>query len=367
MRTFASDNNSGVHPEVLAALAAVNSGHQIAYGDDDVTRRLESRFRELFGEQTESFLAFGGTGANILGLMSVMRPYHAVICTDCAHIHVDECGGPEKLTGSKLLDVPAPLGKLTPESVDTQYHGIGDYHHVQPRVISITQNTEHGTVYTRDEVRALADYAHARNMILHMDGARLSNAAAALGCSLRAITADCGVDVVTFGGTKNGLMGAEAVLFFGPEAKQRSADFKFLRKQHAQLASKMRFLAAQFEALLAGDDGNAGAPASAQNGNAAPKSPLAAPLWLRNARHANAMAQLLSQEVQKIPELRLAYPTEANGVFVVVPQRLIAPLQQRCFFYMWNEKQSIARWMCSWDTTEEDVHRFIAMVKEILG
>ncbi len=350
MRTFASDNNSGIHPEVLAAIAAANTGHQVAYGDDPHTQRLEARFREEFGEQTESFLAFNGTGANVLGLMSLTRSYNAVICTDCAHINVDECGGPEKLTGCKLLDVPAPLGKLTVEAVDAQYHGIGDYHHVQPHVVAITQNTELGTLYTRDEVRALADYAHARGMALHMDGARIANAAAALGCSLREATVDCGVDVLTFGGTKNGLMGAEAVLFFGPEAKQRSADFKFLRKQNAQLASKMRFLAVQFEALLTGDM----------------KGSKGHPLWRRNASHANAMAKLLSEEVQKIPELKLAYPTEANGVFVVVPKRIIAPLQQRCFFYMWNEKESIARWMCSWDTTEEDVHSFIAAVKELL-
>ena len=347
-RTFASDNNSGIHPEVLAAIAAANSGHQIAYGDDPATQALEARFREVFGEHTESFLAFNGTGANVLGLMALTRSYHAIICTDCAHIQVDECGGPEKLTGCKLLDVPAVNGKVTLDAVKAEYHGIGDYHHVQPRVIAITQNTEVGTVYTPAEIRELANFAHAHQMFLHMDGARISNAAASLGCSLRAITADCGVDVLTFGGTKNGLMGAEAVLFFGPNAKTLSADFKFLRKQNAQLASKMRFMAAQFDALLTND-------------------PQGNPLWLRNARHSNAMAQLLSQEVQKIPELKLAYPTEANGVFVVVPERIIVPLQKRTFFYMWNEKESIARWMCSWDTTEEDVHGFIGHVKQLLA
>jgi threonine aldolase len=259
-----------------------------------------------------------------------------VICGDAAHIYVDECGAPEKFTGCKLIPIATANGKLTLEAVSRAYHGIGDQHHVQPRVISITQATEVGTVYKPREVEALAKFAHDRDMFLHMDGARIANAAASLKLSLRQIARDLGVDVLSFGGTKNGLMGAEAVVFFDGKL---SSDFLYLRKQGMQLASKMRFIAVQFEALLSNK------------------------LWLKSAQHANRMAQLLEKELRKIPKLKIVYPVEANGVFAQIPRKAIAKLQKRYFFYVWNEKESVVRWMCSFDTTEEDVRQFARCVE----
>jgi threonine aldolase len=338
-RSFASDNNAGVHSEVLKAIAVANVGHVVGYGDDPCTDSAVRQFQRHFGDDIEVFFVFNGTAANCLGLKALTNSYHAVICPEAAHIYVDECGAPEKFTGCKLVPIPAQDGKLTVDAVRTAYHGIGVEHHVQPRVVSITQCTEVGTVYKEDEVRQLARFAHEHGMFLHVDGARIANAAASIGIGLRQATRDLGVDVLSFGGTKNGGMGAEAVVFFDPKL---GADFKFYRKQGMQLASKMRYLSAQFEALLKGD------------------------LWLRNAQHANRMAQLLKRELSEIPQLKLAYKVEANGVFVKVPRRAIAKLRKRYFFYLWDEGQSMVRWMCSWDTTEADVKQFVEFVRRSL-
>ena len=340
LRSFASDNNAGVHPKVLQAIAAVNRGHVVGYGDDGFTAAAVRKFKQHFGSDTEVFMVFNGTAANTLGLKALTESYQAVICTDAAHIYTDECGAPEKFTGCKLIPIATSDGKLTVEAVSHAYHGIGDQHHVQPRVISLTQVTEMGTVYEPKEVRALARFAHQHNMFLHMDGARIANAAVSLGMNLRQATRDLGVDVLSFGGTKNGAMGAEAVVFFD---RSLSRDFLYVRKQGMQLASKMRFISAQFEALLSGD------------------------LWRKNAQHANRMAALLKKEVGKIPQVKIVYPVDANGVFARIPRQAIARLQKRYFFYVWDEEQSVVRWMCSFDTTREDVEQFARFVAETVG
>lgn len=335
LRTFASDNNAGIHPRVLAAIRAANVGHARAYGDDALTEAATACFRQHLGDDVAVFFVFGGTAANVLGLTAVTERFHAVICSEVAHINVDECGAPERFTGCKLLPVPAPAGKLTVEALVARIIRVGDQHHVQPKVVSITQSTEYGTVYTPEEIRALSECAHAHGLLVHMDGARLANAAATLGLPLRSITRDIGIDVLSFGGTKNGLMGAEAIIFFDASYAR---DFKFIRKQGMQLASKMRFLAAQFVALFADD------------------------LWLRNARHANAMAQRLAEGVRPIAGVRITQPVEANAVFAIVPPSSIAPLQEARFFYVWDERRSEVRWMTSFDTTEADVDDFVSRV-----
>jgi threonine aldolase len=337
-RSFASDNNAGIHPNVLDAIAAANQGHVVGYGDDLYTEAVIEKFEEHFGPDTEVFIAFNGTAANCLGLKALTESYHAVICAESAHIYTDECGAPEKFTGCKLVPIPTTDGKLTVESVSHVYHGIGDQHHVQPRVISITQATEMGTVYKPREIRDLARFAHERSMFLHMDGARIANAAVALGLTLREATRDLGVDVLSFGGTKNGAMGAEAVIFFD---KGFSRDFLYVRKQGMQLASKMRFISAQFDALFTDD------------------------LWRKNAEHSNQMAALLEKEIRKIPGIKIVYPVEANGVFAQIPRPAIPKLQKQYFFYVWNEEHSVVRWMCSFDTTQEDVTEFAAYVAKI--
>jgi threonine aldolase len=336
-RSFASDNNAGVHPEVLEAIARANQGHVVAYGDDPFTRSAIAKFEEHFGAGIDVFFTFNGTGANVLGLQALNRPYHAVLCSDYAHIYSDECGAPEKHTGCKLIPLPHQDGKITLESVRHAYHGIGDQHHVQARIISITQSTEMGTVYRPEEIQALARFAREHEMFLHMDGARIANAAASLGQTLRQATRDLGVDVLSFGGTKNGMMGGEAVVFFD---RKLSADFLYLRKQGMQLASKMRFIAAQFEALLT-------------NG-----------LWQRNAEHSNRMARQLEAELRRIPQVRVVWKVDANGVFAQIPRPAVQKIKDRYFFYMWIEEECIVRWMCSFDTTEEDVKEFAKVVAE---
>jgi threonine aldolase len=336
-RSFASDNNAGIHPDVLQAVARANIGHAVGYGDDPHTQRAVAMFKQHFGTDAEVFIVFNGTAANCLSLKALTESYHAVICTDAAHIHTDECGAPEKFTGCKLVLIGAPDGKLTVEPVSHAFHGIGDQHHVQPKVISITQATELGTVYRPKEIRDLARFAHDLDMFLHMDGARIANAAVSLGLNLRQATRDLGVDVLSFGGTKNGAMGAEAVVFFD---KTLARDFLYMRKQGMQLASKMRFISAQLQALLS--DG----------------------LWKKNAQHANRMAALLKKEVGRIPGVKVVYPVEANGVFAQIPRRAIAKLLKRYFFYVWSEEESVVRWMCSFDTTEADVRRFAGFVAE---
>jgi threonine aldolase len=337
LRSFASDNNAGVHSKVLKAIAAANRGHVVGYGDDRYTEAAVGKFRQHFGSDIEVFIVFNGTAANCLSLKALTESYEAVICAEAAHIYTDECGAPEKFTGCKLIPISTVDGKLTVDGVRHAYHGMGDQHHVQPRVISITQATEVGTVYTQREVRDLARFAHQHNMFLHMDGARIANAAVSLGVTLREATRDLGVDVLSFGGTKNGAMGAEAVVFFN---KKFSRDFLYLRKQGMQLASKMRYISAQLDALLSND------------------------LWQQNARHSNRMAKLLQKEVSKIPGVEIVHKVEANGVFARIPRAAIAKLQKRYFFYVWNEEGSMVRWMCSFDTTEQDVRQFARFVAE---
>ena len=336
-RSFASDNNAGVHPQVLKAISAANRGHTVGYGDDPYTQSAIHKFKQQFGTDIEVFFVFNGTAANCLGLKAMTESYQAVICAEGAHIYTDECGAPEKFTGCKLIPIPTTDGKLTVESVAHVYHGIGDQHHVQPRVISITQATEMGTVYKPREIRELAHFAHERKMFLHLDGARVANAAVSLGLTLRGATRDLGVDVLSFGGTKNGAMGAEAVVFFD---RKLARDFLYVRKQGMQLASKMRFISAQFDALLSND------------------------LWRRNARSANRMARLLEEKVRRIPEVKIVHPVEANGVFAQIPPPAVARLQERYFFYVWDEEESVVRWMCSFDTTEEDVKQFARFIAQ---
>lgn len=337
MRSFASDNNAGIHPEVLDAIARANQGHVIAYGADPYSQSAIAKFEEHFGSDIDVFFTFNGTGSNVLSLQALTRPYHAVLCSDYAHIYMDECGAPEKHTGCKLIPLPHQDGKITVEAVRRAYHGIGDQHHVQPRVISITQATEMGTVYQPEEIEALARFAHAHDMFLHVDGARIANAAVSLGQTLRQATRDLGVDVLSFGGTKNGIMGGEAVVFFD---RALSQDFRFLRKQGMQLASKMRFIAVQFQALLTND------------------------LWRRSAERSNCMARLLERELQGIPHVRVVWKVESNGVFAQIPRHAIEKIKERYFFYPWIEEECIVRWMCSFDTTEEDVKDFAAVVAE---
>ena len=338
-RGFGSDNHSGISPEVLKAIADANIEHALAYGDDEYCARVTDRFKEVFGQQASVYFVFNGTGANVLNIDAMCRSHHAVVCAETAHINVDECGAPQRIVGCKLLTVATPDGKLTPELVKTQLHGFGFEHHSQPRAISITQSTELGTLYTIEEISALADLAHEYGMYLHMDGARLANAAVALGCSFKAMTTDCGVDCLSFGGTKNGLLMGESAVILNPAL---DVDMKYRRKQMGQLCSKMRFVAAQFEAYLSGD------------------------LWRRNAEHSNRMAELLYTEIQAIPEVKVMYPVQVNSVFVQLPREVWTALQKDYFFYDWDESENVVRWMCSFDTTEEDIHNFIAALRRRL-
>ncbi|WP_347838135.1 low specificity L-threonine aldolase [uncultured Draconibacterium sp.] len=336
---FASDNNSGVHPQILKAMENANTGHVVGYGDDPYTQKAISVFKNKFGQNTGVFFVFNGTGANVLGLATVTHSFNSVICAETAHIQEDECGAPEKFTGCKLIPVEPVNGKVTPEAVLPHLKGFDFEHHSQAKVISISQVTEMGTVYTPDEIKALAELAHKHQMYLHMDGARIANAAVALNMDFNEFTVDCGVDILSFGGTKNGMMMGEAVLFFNTELTKQT---KYLRKQSMQLFSKMRFVGAQFLAYFEND------------------------LWKKNALHANKMAKLLEAEVAKIPAIKITQPVSANGVFAMVPKEIIEPLQQQFFFYVWDEIKSEVRWMTSFDTTEEEIYSFVALIKELL-
>jgi threonine aldolase len=347
VRGFASDNYSGVHPEVLAAIDTANGGHQVAYGEDVYTERLQQVFASHFGEGVEVFPVFNGTGANVTGLQSMLPRWGAVVSASTAHINSDEGGAPERVGGIKLLTVPTPDGKLTPELIDREAWGWGDEHRAQPLVVSITQTTELGTAYSVDELRAIADHVHERGMKLHLDGARLSNAAASLGLPLRAFTRDIDVDVLSFGGTKNGALGAEAIVVLNPEA---SEGLKFLRKLNMQLASKMRFVSAQLIALLEGD------------------------LWLESASHANAMARRLRDALDagiaagELPGLGFTQETQSNGVFATLPLGVADRLRERGFrFYDWDASRGEVRWMCSFDTSEADIDAFVAGIREELA
>jgi threonine aldolase len=331
-RTFASDNNAGAHPRILAALTEVNAGHVAGYGDDAYTARAERAFRNLLGDEARVLFAFNGTGANVVALAAALRPYQAVICPAQAHLNVDECGAFERFAGGKLIDVPVRNGKLTPADVEAQLHGIGDPHHVQPAAISISQSTELGTVYTVAELAALGAVAREHGLFFHVDGARIANAAAFLGADLRTLLVESGVDACTFGGTKNGMLFGEAIVF--PRDHPAIEALPYIRKSAMQLASKMRFVSAQFEALL-------------QDG-----------LWLENAAHANRMARRLADRVREIDGVDVVYPVEANGVFAKLPPQAIEPLQAFRRFYVWDHDASVVRWMCSFDTTEDDVDAF---------
>ncbi len=347
-RGFASDNYAGVHPEVLQAIAEANEGHQVAYGDDQYTARLAEVIQQEFGEQAQVFPVFNGTGANVLALTALMPRWGAVIASGTAHIHTDEGGAPERVSGLKLFTVPTPDGKLTPELIATEAFGWGDEHRAQPLAVSITNSSEVGTIYTPDEVRAIAGYAHEHGMALHLDGARVWNAAAALGTSLRAFTADAGVDVLSLGGTKNGLLGAEAIVVLDPA---RVEGLVYLRKMNMQLASKMRFLSAQLLTLFDGG------------------------LGIRSAAHANAMAARLRAGLDRlvatgaVPEGSLGFSqaTEANAVFALLDNAAADRIRERVRFYDWDRARGEVRWMCAFDTTEGDVDAFIAIVREELN
>ena len=338
-RGFASDNYAGIHPDILDAMSNINAGHQVAYGDDVYTQQLTAVIKKQFGEQAEVFPVFNGTGANVLTLQAMCKPWESVVCATSAHINVDEGGAPEKVAGLKLMQVETPDGKLTPELVDKQAWGFGNEHRAQPKVVSITNSTEYGTIYSVAEVKALADHAHKLGMYLHLDGARISNAAAALGVPLRAFTTDAGVDAVSLGGTKNGAMGAEAIVILNPEL---APAIKYVRKSGMQLASKMRFISIQLVAMFEGE------------------------LWLKNAQHSNAMAQALFQGIKDIAGVEVNQP-QANALFPILPGQAIEPLQEVAKFYVWDHIINQVRWMCSWDTTQADVDNFVAAVKAQLA
>jgi threonine aldolase len=340
LKSFASDNYAGVHPEILQAIADANGGHLIAYGDDVYTSSLREVFQRHFGEQAQVWPVFNGTAANVVSLRAMTAHWEAVICAETAHIHTDEGGAPEVAGGIKLLTVPTPDGKLTPELIDRQAWGFGDVHRAQPRVVSISNTTELGTLYTVAEIAAICDHAHDLGLLVHLDGSRLTNAAAALDVPLRALTTDAGVDVLSFGGTKIGLLYGEAVVALDPTAV---TGVEYIRKTFMQLSSKMRFVSAQFEALLSGD------------------------LWLRNARQANAMGRRLAEAVRDIPGVEVSRPVEANAVFAVLPADVAERLRKRFRFYTWNEATGEVRWMCAFDTTEADVDAFAAALREELG
>ena len=339
-RGFASDNYSGVHPEVMAALAEANGGHQVSYGDDVYTERLQEVFRRHFGPQARTYPVINGTGANIVALQAATDRWASVICARTSHLHVDEGGAPEKIGGLKLLTVPHVGGKLTVDSIRTEARGFDDQHRAQPQVVSIAQSTELGTVYTPKEILRITDFAHTHGLRVHMDGSRLANAAAHLDVPLRSLTTDVGVDVLSFGGTKNGLMLGEAVVVLDPELDH---GITYLRKTTTQLTSKMRFVSAQLLALMESD------------------------LWLRNARHANAMAGQLHDSVKGLDGLTVSYPAQANAVFVRLPAPVLAHLHEQFHFYDWDEEAGEARWMTTWDTTPEDVMKLSRTVAHTLA
>ena len=338
-RHFASDNYAGAHPEVIAAIAEANRGHVSGYGDDPYTAQAEAAMRALVGPEARTFFAFNGTGANVVALAAALRPYEAVICAAGAHIDVDECGAFERFCGAKLLTAPVIDGKLTPDDIERRIGSIGNVHNVQPAAVSISQSTEVGTVYTLDELRALGASAKRHGLLFHVDGARIANAAVALGVDFRTMLTETGVDVFTFGGTKNGLLFGDAIVF--THAHPAAERVPYTRKQGMQLASKMRFVAAQFLALFDDD------------------------LWRRNAEHANAMARRLADRLAAIPAVRLAHPVQANGVFAIVPPGAIAALQAERRFYVWDARGNVVRWMAAWDTQPADVDAFADAVARI--
>lgn len=337
MRSFASDNNSGVHPQVMAALNEANKDHARGYGDDVWTEEAVRKIKEAFTPDCEPLFVFNGTGSNVLALQLMTRPYNSIVCAETAHIYVDECGSPAKMTGCQIRPVATPDGKLTPELIMPYLHGFGDQHHSQPGAIYLSQCTELGTIYTPVELKAITSLAHQYGMRVHMDGARIANACAALNLSLKEMTVDCGIDILSFGGTKNGLMMGECVVVFDEVLK---AEARFVRKQSAQLASKMRYLSCQFTAYLTDN------------------------LWLKNATHANAMAYKLREALLSLPGVCFTQKAESNQLFLTMPRAVIDRLLQSYFFYFWNEAADEIRLVTSFDTTEQDVEMFITALKK---
>ena len=339
MKTFASDNYSGVHPEVMEALMRANHEHQGSYGGDEFTARAIQLFKKNFGDSTEVFFVYNGTAANVLGLSALTQSFHSILCSELAHINVDESTAPEKFLGCKLIGVPTTDGKIYPAQIEEKIIRLGDQHHPQAKVISISQSTEYGTVYSVDEIKALSALAKKYKLYLHMDGSRISNAAVSLQKDFRTFTCDAGVDILSFGGTKNGMMFGEAILVFNQDLAK---DFYYRRKQGMQLHSKMRFISAQFEALLTNE------------------------LWKRNATHSNAMAKKLEKGLRTIPKIKVTQSVDGNGVFALFPKEIIAELQKEIFFYVWNDKTSEVRLMCAFDTKEEEIDRFVNKIKALV-
>ena len=338
-KTFASDNYSGVHPSIMDALVKANNGHAASYGADEYTSAAIAKFREYFGPESEVYFAYNGTGANVLGLQTLTQSFHSILCAELAHINVDESTAPEKFLGCKLIPVPAPDGKMTPREIEGKIQRLDDQHHPQVKVISLSQSTEYGTVYSIKELKAIATIARKYNLFFHMDGSRIANAAVSLNTDFASFTKDAGVDVLSFGGTKNGMMFGEAVIVFNQEAARY---IKFYRKQAMQLHSKMRFIGAQFLALLSND------------------------LWKTAASHSNRMARLLEDELRQVKDIRITQPVDANSVFAIIPERIIEPLQQESFFYVWNDRTHEVRLMCSFDTTEAEIKNFGKKLKALL-
>ena len=339
-RGFGSDNNAGIHPEILNEITSSNSGHVTGYGSDIYTEKALSIFKEQLGSSTETYFVFTGTGANVLGLSAITRSWYSIITASTAHLEGDECGAPEKFIGCKVLVVDTPDGKITPDLIGKHMHGIDFEHHSQPKVISITQSTEMGTVYTVAEISAIADFAHKHGMLLHMDGARIANAAVYLNLPFKAFTTDAGVDVLSFGGTKNGLMFGESICFLKPGL---SGDFKYIRKQGMQLASKMRFISAQYIGYFKND------------------------LWKKLATHSNAMAAILGEKLSRIQGITITQKVQSNGIFVIIPSEIAEKIRNHYFFYPWDEKRSEWRLMCSWDTEENDIEDFVSLLNKELN
>lgn len=331
--TLASDNFSGAHPTIIQAISEANIGHAKAYGEDSYTQKMEKFFKQIFGKQAQVFLIHNGTAANVCIFKQILRPWEAILCPDHAHIWVDECGATQAISGNSLITIPTVEGKIDIKKLEPYMSYKGNPHHVQPKLISITQSTELGTVYSIEELKDIKAFAKQHNLYLHIDGARLSNAAASLGVSLKAISTDIGVDVISFGGTKNGLMGVDAIVFLNPELAH---NFEYMRKQNLQLASKMRYLSAQMHALLKDD------------------------LWLKNASHANQMAKYLEMLLQKkLPQFTILYPVQANSLFVKAPSNILNALQKKYFFWMWDEHNTIGRFMTTWDTSKDLIDGFV--------
>ena len=340
MRSFASDNNSGVHPQVMEAIQQANHNHAFGYGDDVWTKEASAEIKKVFATTCDPLFVFNGTGSNAIALQIATRSYNSILCAETAHIYVDECGAPVKLSGCQIRPIATCDGKLTPELIKPYLHGFGDQHHSQPGVIYLSQTTELGTIYTPEELKAITTLAHQYHMYVHMDGARLANACASLGCNFRELTTDCGIDILSFGGTKNGLMIGECIVILNPDLQHGT---RFIRKQSAQLASKMRYLSCQFTAYLMND------------------------LWLRNANHANAMARKLYEGLKEFPFVEFTQKAESNQLFLTMPRSVIDTMLRHYFFYFWNESANEIRLVTSFDTTEEDVECFLALLRDNLS